>query len=318
LFQSFKSLIFEIFKSIEQFMKMKNVTIIGLGLIGGSLAMALRRSGRYRVTGVGRDMKKLRMALKAGAVDSITLDGCQGVSDADVVVIGTPVDAIAATIKEVAANIKPGAVITDAGSVKGPVIRQVEKLVGPYLRKRKIAFVGGHPMAGTEKAGIGHASSSLFADAVVALTPGKITGPALDEVKALWRSAGARIVLMTAAEHDRTVAVTSHLPHCMAFGLCTAAGKRAEKHEKALQLVAGSFKDATRVADSSPRDWAPICHANRRELQKALAAYIRILERLRNELDNARGMEKFFSAARTVRKRLVKEKGAIRDTHPDR
>jgi prephenate dehydrogenase len=286
---------------------MKKVAIIGVGLIGGSLGMALRSSKRYRVTGIGRDARRLALARRKGAADTVTTDWAGGVRDADIIVICTPVDLISGVVEKILPHIKAGAIVTDAGSVKTQVLRDVQKLL-----KRKpaahVSFVGAHPMAGAEKSGVEHASRRLFCGATVVLTPGNAPAPAIKSVAGLWRAVGGRVVTMPSREHDRVVALTSHLPHLLAFTLCLNAGGRGRGKARVGDLVAGSFRDATRVADANPRDWAAICNYNKDELKAAVRCFVRRLMQLTNSTADVRKTEAFFTEARTARRELLDAK----------
>ncbi|MHB9154745.1 MAG: prephenate dehydrogenase [Endomicrobiales bacterium] len=288
----------------------KKVAIIGVGLIGGSLGLALRaRASGYRVTGIGRDEKKLRLALEAGAVDGWTTRFDEGLADADIVVVCTPVDVIVPTVRRLLPFLRPGAVVTDAGSVKGSVTRGVRKLFAGTRRGKGApvpVFIGAHPMTGSEKAGIRFASKDLYKGASVVLTPGKGAPDAAKKaVERMWRSAGANIFVMAPEEHDRLVANTSHLPHVLAFALSRRVARLDSADPFTAKLLAGSFRDLTRIADSNPRDWAAICAANAQELGRAIDGYIRDLEDARRKLGDARSLEKLFSGARAGRKKLL-------------
>lgn len=286
---------------------MKKIAIIGVGLIGGSLGMALRRHHKkYFVTGIGRSEEKLRAALRSGAVDEATTDmGC-GVKEADIVVICTPVDTIAATVRQMLPFVKPGAIITDAGSVKGPVVADVKKVLArfPGTPSSRAVFIGGHPMAGSEKNGVDHARAALYDGASVVLTPATAASSAAGRaLSRLWHDAGASVIFMDAGRHDRIVAATSHLPHCLAFSLCRIAA-RAPGAEK---LLAGSFRDATRVAASSSRDWAVICSANRREVGRAIDAMINELTHIRRTLAGTKKLEARLAAGKADCDRLMRK-----------
>jgi prephenate dehydrogenase len=288
---------------------MKNVSIIGAGLIGGSLGLALKsKAGRkYRVTAVGRNPVKLRLAKKMRAADSFTTDIGEGVSGADIIVVCTPVDLIAPTVKKLLPFVKPGAVITDAGGAKGRVVKDVKKLFaaakGPG---RSASFVGAHPMAGSEKYGITAAKAGLYASATVALTPEKATPKkAVAEVAGMWKAAGAKVVYMSPAEHDRIVALVSHLPHVLAFNLNLALEKLERGIPGAARLAAGSFRDMTRIASSNTRDWAVICGANRAEIAKAIDGFIKELMTVKKILANTGKAEERFEKAKAARQKLL-------------
>ena len=286
----------------------KTVAIIGVGLIGGSLGMALRAGRGFLVRGIGRNRRKLALSKKLGAVDEYTTDYAAGLAEADIVVICTPVDAIADAVEKIIPFVKPGAVITDAGSSK----KEVTDRVGGILKKKGAGspglpvFVGAHPMAGSEKAGVRFSRPDLFRGATVAVTveTGR-SGRAVREIAALWRKTGAKVVKMSPGMHDRIVASTSHLPHVIAFNLCLAAGSLGRDLPRAHGLMAGSFRDLTRIADSNPRDWAAICRSNRRELEKTIDAFVALLKDARNTLSNANKLEKMFVKAKAARHKLL-------------
>ena len=288
---------------------MKNISIIGAGLIGGSLGLALKsRAGRkYRVTAVGRNIVKLKLAKKMRAADSFTTDMAEGVRNADIIVICTPVDLIAPTVKKILPFVKPGTVITDVGSVKGSVLKDVKNV---FLSAKRYAlyanFVGAHPMAGSEKYGIAAAKPGLYASATVALAPERSTPKkALAEVANMWKAAGAKIVYMSPAEHDRTVALVSHLPHVMAFNLNIALEKLERDIPGAARLAAGSFRDMTRIAASNTRDWAVICGANRIEIAKAIDCFVKELTAVKRILADTGKAEKRFEKAKAARQKLL-------------
>lgn len=240
---------------------MKNVCILGVGLIGGSLGQALRRRG-YHITGVGRSLSSLRQAKRLRAVDDFSTD-LRSVRTADVVVLCVPVDKIVAFGKKVRPLMKKGAILTDAGSVKKEV---VAKLRGPL-------FVGGHPIAGSEKSGVQNAQPTLFKGAVCVLTRDSAKKAALNRVAGLWRAAGAKVIVTSAAEHDRVLALTSHLPHLMAFALISLA----QKDKAARAFLGPSFNEVTRIAASDPHIWTGILTMNRPELARRTNQFISTL-----------------------------------------
>jgi len=247
-----------------------SIAIFGPGLIGGSVAMALRKhSPRTFITVCGRDVAQLQEITKRKLADAVQIDPIAAVVDADIVVFCTPVEAMEGLAAAVAPHLLPRTVVTDAGSVKVCV---TEKLV-PILGSR---FVGGHPMAGSERSGIGAARADLFSGAPCILTPIDSTDSnALQRVTAFWSSLGARITNMSPADHDRIVACLSHLPHVVAFALVDLA--RSSLPEGSVQLAGGSFRDATRVAASDPKLWTGILMENRHEVVLALRGMSELL-----------------------------------------
>jgi prephenate dehydrogenase len=286
---------------------MKHISIIGVGLIGGSLGMALKKNAgkKYHVTGVGRNPAKLKAAKRLGAVDAFTTDLKEGVKDADIIVICLPVHLITPTVKKILPFIKPGAVITDAGSVKGSIIKEVRKVLP--ASKRSNVFIGAHPMAGSERSGVKAARAELYKGATVVIDA-SAHSKAADDVIAMWKTAGAKIVRMNSAAHDRAVALISHLPHAMAFSLCSLSEKLKKTNPQISKLIAGSFKDMTRIADSNPADWASICGANKLEISKAIDMFIKELIAVKKVLKNTAALEKRFEKAKTARRKLINER----------
>ena len=252
------------------------VAIVGVGLIGGSLGMALRKSRRYRVIGIGRNIRRLREAKRRGAVDRIATQ-LSAAAAADLVVIASPVDTIAPTFKRLLPYLKPGAVVSDVGSVKGSVMEQIAQVKHP----RSIHFVGAHPLAGSHETGVKAAHSRLFERSTVVLVP-EPHAP-LKPLKSLWRAVGANVVVLAAAEHDRAVALISHLPHLVAHALVHLLANQRDRR-RLIPLLAGSFRDATRVAASDAEQWRQILHANRQPLKRSLQSFRRELSRLETAL----------------------------------
>jgi prephenate dehydrogenase len=246
------------------------VAIIGLGLIGGSLGAALKRSKRYRVLGIARRPSTLRDAKRSGAIDSASTN-LTDVYQADIVVIATPVDSIVPIIQQIRPFLKPRAVVTDVGSVKGPLEQQV----------RGVRFVGAHPLAGSHKTGIKAARADLFRGAVCVLVPQDRS--AVGVIRQMWKTAGARVLEMSASAHDAAVAITSHLPHIISHALVQAVMKRP--NQKTLQaLMAGSFRDVTRVASADPEQWVQIFQSNLPHVREGVRLFQRELARLNAEL----------------------------------
>jgi prephenate dehydrogenase len=246
------------------------VAIIGVGLIGGSLGMALRRSKRYRVLGIARRPSTLHEAKRLGAIDAGSTN-LTDVYQADIVVLATPVDSIVPILQQIKPFLKSQAIVTDAGSVKGMLDQEIHG----------VRFVGAHPIAGSHKTGVKAARADLFRGATCVLVPQDPS--ALGPVRRMWATTGARLVEMSARAHDGAVALTSHLPHLLAHALVQAVMKRPnQKIMKA--LMAGSFRDATRVASSDPEQWAQIFQANLKNLRQAVRLFDRELHRLNAEL----------------------------------
>jgi cyclohexadieny/prephenate dehydrogenase len=233
-------------------MRINTLALVGVGLIGGSIGLAARKRGLAgRILGVGNRPEVLQRARARGAIDETRPD-VRSLADADVIVFCAPVDLIAAQVVEAALACKPAALLTDAGSTKAAIVRDVERRL-----PLGAAFVGGHPLAGSEKQGPEHANAELFEGRLVVLTPTTHTDDkALSLAKALWESLGAQVRLMDPEEHDRALAMTSHLPHL------TAAALAGVLPVEWSGLTAGGFRDATRVASGGPELWAAILQAN--------------------------------------------------------
>src|SRR3989339_39044 len=218
------------------------VAIVGVGLIGGSIGLALKNSKIKidSIIGVGRNVERLKLAKKLGAVDEFTVDIENGVKDADFVFICLPVTLIADTVKKISLFCKKEAIITDVGSVKSAIVKKIEK----YFTFKSIlqpVFVGGHPIAGSEKTSVKFASKNLFQNAMVVLTPTKKTDKnALKKMKFIWEKMMASVKIMTPEEHDKIISFTSHLPHALAFSLVNAVDN--------LEFAGSGFKDTTRIA----------------------------------------------------------------------
>ncbi|MBN1822951.1 MAG: prephenate dehydrogenase [Endomicrobiales bacterium] len=288
---------------------MRRIAIIGVGLIGGSLGLALRKKG-WHVTGVGRNRKRLAKAKKLKAVDSFTTDAAEGVKDADIVVICTPVNLIAPFIRKILPFVKKRAVITDAGSAKGRVLREVEKVLksSEISNLRSVFFVGAHPMAGSERSGVGAAKKDLYRNAGVVITNKTRPGRAgISEVAGMWKKTGAKIVFMDAAKHDRIVASTSHLPHAVAYALSLLASDAVRRDPGARKILAGSFRDMTRIADSDPQDWAKICSYNSKEVGRAIDALIKNLKRIKGSLNRPGELARIFGKGKNARRGLLKK-----------
>jgi cyclohexadieny/prephenate dehydrogenase len=243
-------------------MQLHTLTIVGVGLIGGSVGLATKKNGVARhVRGVGRDPDKLLQAQRLGAIDSFALDFAEGVRDANLIVFCTPVDRIAAQILSVRAHYGPGAIVTDVGSTKANIVTQVgDGLPG------NVYFIGSHPLAGSEKQGAEHGSADLFEDRLTVLTPDAASAPhALEFVRSFWEALGARVRTMSPQEHDRALARTSHLPHLVAAAL---AGILPGDW---MDFAATGMRDTTRIAAGDPAVWTPILQHNRPAVLAALA-----------------------------------------------
>ena len=253
----------------------QTLAIVGVGLLGGSVAKAARAAALARtVVGVGRDAARLERALSDGALDRATTDLDAGVRGADFVLLAAPVLAIEALLERVWRAAPDGATLTDVGSTKAGIVRRGEALAAG----RPLAFVGSHPMAGSEQSGYGVARADLFEGATVLVTPTDRTEPrALKAVTGFWEALGARVSALDPEAHDRAVAAISHLPHAVADALMDAVARFAPE---ALEFAARGFKDTTRIAASDPDMWADIFLANRTALGASLGAFRQALAAL--------------------------------------
>ncbi len=278
--------------------KINKVTIVGVGLIGGSLGLALKEKRiAKKIIGVGRREEPLKVALDRNEVDEVTTDLASGVKDADLVVIATPLELTVETFKKIAPHLKKECVVTDVGSVKGPIVDSIKE---PF-------FIGGHPLAGSEKRGPQSARVDLFKEATVVLTPiEKTDEKALTLVKGMWQDLGAKVLFLSPEVHDELVAFTSHLPHILAISLTNLIGELAEKEERILSLMGEGFRDTTRIAASPPSMWKEICLTNREEVLSAIKKFKEILSEIEEALSKEEGDKLLhrFEKAKETRDKL--------------
>jgi prephenate dehydrogenase len=255
-----------------------NLAIIGVGLIGGSLGLAVHKHKVARhVLGIGRNRNTLQIAENLGAIDEFSTD-LAAVKQADVVVVCTPVETIPHMIAEISQHVRSGTIITDAGSTKERLVKQVEKQLRPF--KGRVEFVGCHPMAGSEKTSVEHALANLFEQRAVIVTPtSKTSEQSLETVVQLWSAIGAHVHFMSPREHDALVASTSHVPHLVAAALAAAAS------ESELSMVAKGWLDTTRIAAGDVELWRQILSQNRQHVLKSLARLEKILHSYRIALE---------------------------------
>jgi prephenate dehydrogenase len=283
----------------------KQATIIGVGLIGGSLGMILKRDGLAdAVVGVGRRVENLRTAVELGAIDRYVSDARGGVRDADLVILATPVDTYERHLKEWGPVLKAGTIVSDVGSVKGSLVKRAELLLPDNVR-----FVGAHPIAGKEKTGVAAGSVTLFKGARCILTPTTRTDPqALQAIRALWEAAGSIVLTMDPMLHDKVLGAVSHLPHVAAFALINALAD-VQQTTPELDLLAysgGGLRDTTRIAASSPEMWRDIFIWNRDNLVAQIEVYERHLQQLKRLIQAGDGpaIERELERAKTVREQL--------------
>lgn len=276
------------------------LVVCGVGLIGGSFALALRRAGTVgHIVGVGRKPASLERALELGVIDEIATDWATALDGADLVLLATPVGQLDAIMSAMAPHLGPNTVVTDAGSTKRDVIEAIYRRLDAQLPRA----VPAHPIAGAEKSGVDAAFADLFVGRKVVVTPLPENDPAaVERVRAAWAACGATVVDMAPQEHDRVFAAVSHLPHLLAFGLVHDLAGRANA-ELLFSHAASGFRDFTRIAGSHPEMWRDICVANRQALLAELDQYLAELAYLRALLmagDGAR-LEQLFDEAQRAR-----------------
>jgi prephenate dehydrogenase len=278
----------------------KQLTIIGVGLIGGSLARALKRAGAVgEVVGAGRNAAHLQQALDLGVVDRIETDLATAVQGADIVVVASPVGAAESVFRAIAPSLSPDTILTDVGSTKASVVAAARAAFGDL----PVNFVPGHPIAGTEQSGVAASFAELFDGRRVILTPGDNTAPAaVAAVRDLWQQAGAKVVETSVEHHDAVLAATSHLPHLLAFTLVDTLANLDDKQE-IFEYAAGGFRDFTRIASSDPRMWHDICVHNEPALLKMLERFEADLDKLRQAIANNDGdyLLRVFTRAKAAR-----------------
>ena len=279
---------------------LNKIVIFGVGLIGGSVALALKRNHpAVKIVGVGRAGESLQAALDMGAIDQAETSAAAALQHADIVLLAAPVAQTASLLTSIAPHLEANTVVTDVGSTKCDVIEHARTLLGENARQ----FVPGHPIAGAEKSGVSAARADLFDGKNVVLTPLDITSPqALSAVSALWERTGARINTMSGEQHDGIFAAVSHLPHLLAFALVDDLARRPNAAQL-FDFAASGFRDFTRIAGSSPEMWRDISLANRPALLQELDAYQAELSHLRQLLESNDGnsLQALFERARQAR-----------------
>ena len=281
----------------------RQMTLCGVGLIGGSLALIARRHGLVeRIVGLGRTQANLDIALARGIVDTATRDPAEAARGADLVMLATPVRTFPATLAAMAPYLPEAAVISDVGSVKSWVVRELEPLLGP-----RMAFVGVHPVAGKETTGAIAADEDLYVDRRVIVTPSARSTPdAIDKIEALWRATRARIERMAPEVHDALLARASHLPQIASSALAVALADETVDGKWAAAFGAGGLRDTTRIAASSAEMWRDICLTNREAISAALKLYADAFAEFARAIESAddpRLME-LFERGRRMRERL--------------
>ena len=286
---------------------MKRVSIIGLGLMGGSLGLAIKAHGSKTVVhGFTRSPERREIALRRGAVDAVYETPGQAVADADLVVYCSPILAIPRLVRETLPSLKQGAILTDVGSTKGFLVREIERIA----RGMAVTFVGSHPIAGSELQGIEAAREDLYKGATVVVTPGKkATKGAVKTVQAFWEGIGADTRLMDPDEHDRILARTSHLPHLVAALLASTVG-RGRDTKRVAKFCGAGFRDTSRVAEGGPDIWSDILKTNSPSVADELRAYREQVDILIGQLDRGQfaQVQRFLEKSRSVRRAMLNNK----------
>lgn len=280
------------------------LTVIGVGLIGGSFAMALREAGLVgEVVGVGRGRANLEAALEKGIIDAYTHSPAEGVAGADLVFLATPVKTLPRMAAEVLPHMKAGAILTDGGSVKAEVVAAIEPLLPDNIQ-----FVPGHPVAGTEQSGSAAAFATLYRGRRCILTPTERTDErAIELVRRLWQGAGSEVVIMSPEKHDRILAAISHLPHMVAYALVNAVGDCGGEDGNILNYSAGGFRDFTRIASSDPSMWRDIALGNRAALLEVIETFEKNLATVKQDIARGDGesLYAFFLRSKQQRDAIV-------------
>jgi len=278
----------------------RKITIVGVGLLGGSIGLAVRKFRiAEEIAGYVRRKKTVAECEKAGATDYATTDLAAAVSNSDLVILCTPLAQMRTLAEQFLPALKRGAIVTDVGSVKADVVRELESLIA----KAGAHFVGSHPMAGGEKMGVAAAREDLFDNAVCVVTlTAKSNSGAVRKLERFWKSLGAKVLKLPPEQHDLFVSRTSHLPHVAAAALANLVLGPGQPKSQA-QLCANGFRDTTRIASGSPEMWRDIALANRKHLAGSLSAFISELQHFQGVLKNSDGnaIARFFERAKRQR-----------------
>jgi len=285
----------------------KTIVIFGVGLIGGSVALALKKTGHApTIVGVGRSVESLNQALELGVIDALETNVQAACSDADLILIAAPVAQTSAILQSIKPHLNKDTVITDAGSTKSDVLSAAQAILGEQFNQ----FIGGHPIAGAEKSGVSAAKSDLFVGKNVVLTPTPATNiHAAHRATQLWQACGAKVSEMSAENHDAIFAAVSHLPHLLAFALVDDIASRPNA-EQLFSFAASGFRDFTRIAGSHPEMWRDISLANKTALLSEISAFESELTQLKQLLANedATGIQALFERASVARNNWAESK----------
>jgi prephenate dehydrogenase len=285
-------------------MLIQRLAVIGVGLIGGSLARALREAGEVaEVVGCGRGRENLERAVELGVIDRYSHDITEAVAGADMVFLAVPLGAMPDTFAALKGHLADAAIVTDGGSAKGSVVRDCRAVFGDTLS----GFVPGHPIAGTENSGVEASFAGLYRKRRVILTPvAETSADALAKVEAMWRLCGAEVTRMSVEHHDEVLAATSHLPHMLAFSLVDSLA-RMKENDEIFRYAAGGFRDFTRIASSNPVMWRDICIANKEALSEMMKRYSAEMTELAETIRRGDGdhLLAIFQRAKEARDRYI-------------
>jgi prephenate dehydrogenase len=282
----------------------RRMVLVGVGLIGGSLALDVRKRRLVdEIIGVGRGEANLRFAQRRGMIDRFVTRATDIPEDTDLLLMATPVQTTVGMTKTFLPVLRPGCIVSDVGSVKAEIVREMERLL-----PSDIPFVAGHPIAGSEQWGARAAKPDLFVAHRCILTPTKRTdAAALKKVALLWRKVGAKVEMMNPQIHDRVLGVVSHLPHVLVYALVNVLARTRLNGIDLKSYCAGGFKDFTRIALSRPELWRDICVMNRRAVGQSLGDYIKVLEQLKARIEEGKGtlLEREFARANEIRAQIA-------------
>ena len=294
-------------------MKQKTFSIIGVGMMGASLGLAIKKyKAPYHVIGVGRDSKRLKKIKQLKICDEVFIDYQKGVANADIVMICSPVSHIVSIVEKILPFLKPQTILTDIGSVKSQIVQSVQSLLDSSKYSHlNLSFVGSHPMAGSEKTGFEFARADLYQQSTLVFCPTE-KKQALDILKKLWISVGAKTLTLAPEIHDILVAQTSHLPHILSGVLAQSIDHSNQLDKNTARLIAGSFRDMTRISDADPEQWAAIASMNQKFLMGALKAYrdrlTRIVQNIGSNLNSVDEWKIFFKSSQLARQRVLQSK----------
>lgn len=294
-------------------MLINNLSIIGIGLIGGSLARALRARGQVKyITAYDTCEKSLKKALDLNIIDNYSLDVKESVCDADVLVIATPISTTEKILPQITEALSKNTIVTDVGSVKGSIVKVAREVMGENFPN----FVPGHPIAGTEQSGFEASFAELFVDHIVILTPLSETSSSANKlISRMWELIGAKIIYIDVSYHDKTLAATSHLPHMLAYLLVDCLSKM-EAREDVFKYAAGGFSDFTRIASSNPEMWHDICIANSKALINVLDMFSCHVEKIRKAIyeKDSKSLLDIFQNAKQTRDKFIMTKNKLNTT----